>query len=466
MLLFISLTVFAVNLGDLTLHDAVMLAMRNNPTVKSQELDRVSAKFALAVAYHNFEPIFSLNGNASYSQTKANGVSSFSKSAGLTPSVSLNTASGAQYTVTMNNNAGAYYNPSLEVQVTQPLLRGFGENIVLNSLYTAIETEKLNRLGFRDTIESTIVTIVQNYTSILSAKRQLGIQERQLKESEQQVANVEKFIQAGQRSRTEKVTAESQVASGKLSVIQGINSVEEAKLTLLNSLGLSPDTKFNVPITDKIDIPKVKLPTLKNATDLALAYSTQYQTLLINQKQNERQLLIAEDNKRWQLNLTASATTGGGTGGGQNAGLESLVNGLNYGRTVSLQLSIPVDLITVEQQIINAKVSLETNLINIRQQKRTIENQLINDYRNIQVQKKQIELSKNNAELKEMVLQDDQKKYTYGRISQDQMNRDRTDLISAQLQVISNQVQLMNTLESFSQEIGTTLKRWKLTLRY
>lgn len=447
------------------MHTAVMLAMRNNPEVQSNELNRVSQKLALAIAYHQYDPIFSLTGQVSQTQSRASGAAPVqATTAALTPQVTLNTPMGTQFTVSMSNAIDDYYNPGVTASVTQPLLQGFGPDVVLNNLYTAIDTEQINKLTFRDTVVNTIVQIVQDYTDLLAAIRNLKAQEIELKNQEQQVKDIEKKIKAGTASRNDRVTAESQLASQRLNIVTNENVIEQARLTLLQDLGLPPDTQFE--IEQKIKIPKDKLPSVPESIEMALNWSTQYQQLLLQKKQAERNLLVAEDAKRWQLDLTASATTGQGSGGGPNAGLNSVVNGQNYSNAVTLNLTVPLDYLPLKQAIVDAKVTLRNTKIQIANQNRVIATQVINVYRNIQVQKEQIRLSEKDAALKQQVLNNDIKKYNYGRISLNEVNIDRQNLINAQLTVIANQATYLNLLESFYSIIGCTLKRWELRLQY
>ena len=65
---------FADPIPQLTLQDAVFLALRYNISIKNNELDHTIQKYDLALAYHGFEPQFSLTGSTHYENNKSNGM--------------------------------------------------------------------------------------------------------------------------------------------------------------------------------------------------------------------------------------------------------------------------------------------------------------------------------------------------------------------------------------------------------
>ncbi|MCW5588530.1 MAG: TolC family protein [Legionellales bacterium] len=456
--------VFSINLGTLTLRDVVMLALRNNPQVQSSELNRVNDKYKVALAYYQFQPQYSLQGSTSYQDTKNAGVKSYSKNSTLNPAVSINSPLGTNYNISMNNNYVNNYNPVVTATITQPLLQGFGTDVVLNDFFTTLENEKINRMGFRDTITQTIVDTVNLYNQLISAQRSYKIQQLQLKESVKSAEDTQKYIKAGTKSNMDYIQAQSQVANGQLSLISSQNSIQQAKIALLQELGLEPDTQFN--IVNNYTLPALKIPSQEQAIHMALAYNNSYQSLIIQRKALERALIIAKDAERWKLDLKATATTGSASGSGPNAGFRSLFNGLNNSRSIELDLTVPLDPLQLRANIVSAKIALEENTINIANTKRSVISQVINAYRDLDINKRQIDLAINAEKLQQQVLDNSLKQNKFGRVSQFEVNSNRQQLIQAQLNVVTAENNYSNSLETFSQLIGVSLQRWGLRLRY
>ncbi len=463
-----SVVAYGLNLGTLTLRDAVILALRNNPDVLTSELQRVSDKFAVALAWYDYQVQYQFTGNTSYSDTKAAGIKSYSKSTEFGPQVNYTSTLGTKYTASMSNNLGqdGVYNPQVSVSVEQPLIQGLGRDVVLDKLLTTLEDRRINRMTFRDRITGTILKVVNSYNQVITQVRQLKVQKQQLENQEKSLANIRTYIKAGQKAEFAYVEAKSQLAKSRISIVTDTNAIKSAKFSLLAELGLDPSIKFNV--TNKLNLPKIKIPSLKKSIQMALAYSNTYQSLLIKRKADERALLTALDAKRWKLDLTLDASRGVTATGPTLAdrGLRALVNGRNTSRSVKLDLTVPLDPLMLKEAIVNAKITLDENAINIASTKRSITTNVINSYRNLKVDKEQIKLSIESVKEQRLVLSNSEKRATYGKTTQFQVNSDRESLITQEIAVVSAENSYENSLEAYSELIGTTLKRWNIKLRY
>src|SRR5690242_15063563 len=100
---------------ELSLNEAIMLAVRENPNVQTAQLGHVLQKFALEIQQWQFQPHFGLQ--ASHTTTKTYAVTSngyvTANTSGIQPSVSLLTPIGTQMNLTSTNSVSDHYNPSL-----------------------------------------------------------------------------------------------------------------------------------------------------------------------------------------------------------------------------------------------------------------------------------------------------------------------------------------------------------------
>jgi outer membrane protein TolC len=112
---------------NLSMQEAILLALRYNPDIQNAELDRIIQRYQLRQAYNEFELQFALAGSANFERNHFSDVgSSNSHSLLATPEVSLKTKLGTRLALRMDNNVATYdsYNPVLNFSITQPLLRG------------------------------------------------------------------------------------------------------------------------------------------------------------------------------------------------------------------------------------------------------------------------------------------------------------------------------------------------------
>src|SRR5690349_19776255 len=103
-ILFIPVTSLAAVSRELTLNDAILLALRYNPNIKNAEIQRIVDKFSLRVAENNYELNYALSGAANYNHSAQGGTVSESNNYSLTPAVNLpNSAHGTNFTLNAAN---------------------------------------------------------------------------------------------------------------------------------------------------------------------------------------------------------------------------------------------------------------------------------------------------------------------------------------------------------------------------
>ncbi len=375
-----------IKTAQLSLDDAILLAVRNNPSVQTSRLSYLSQKFSLWIEQWEFAPHYSFQAEGSTARNGTPGQPlNVSHHYNVTPVVSVLTPIGTSLSLTGTNTITGHYNPGLSLQVMQPLLRGFGRPIVEASLNNARDSEVISRLNIEGTLRSTISDIIDAYLNVVSAERTVGIDKQTVERAQTSLQQTKLFIKAGHKAGNELVTVQANVASAQSALENDKNSLDQARYGLLAAIGLDPnaDVKFSTLDIDKL-IAKYHLPTLADTKQLILVNDIQYQTDEITlHGQHKRDLMVAEDNSRWQLNLTASAATGNGSGGGYNAGLNSVFNGSNQSSSVGLALTIPIDDQLSKQAVLNAKIALKQAELALEQERWSKQTSAINGWNNV-----------------------------------------------------------------------------------
>lgn len=448
-----------------TLKEAVLIALRFNPSVRTAELQRTIDKFGLEVAKNNYELRYALSGSAQYNDKRTSGLDSNDKSLSLNPNASLLTASGATVILDMNNKVDKnYYNPGVGLTIKQPLLRGFGNEITLTPLANAYDQEKINRLNLKRAVINTITVVINDYLRIVQSENSLTTQELALKNSLKEYEQNKLKIKAGKMAAADNIRQEAAIASLRLSLLQAQNSLEQARQQLLLDMGLDPKTQFT--IAKDVALPHEELPSLDTAAQLVLQNDIDYQTSLINRQIQARNLTVSKDNLRWQLDLTAKTMLGNGSGGYPNSGLASINNNQNYGRSVQLDLKIPIDDKKLQQAVLNDKINLQKADILLKQQQYTLETNVINALRNLHIQKQQIQQAVIARDLAQRSLDVALKKLQFGLVSTFETTSLRTDLTKAELEVVNSQIGFLSALATFQQALGTTLDVWGIGINY
>lgn len=463
-------SLFANTLRELSLNDAIMLAVRENPNVQTAQLSHVQQTFSLEIQQWQFQPHFGLQAIKTTSQTYSTtpGGMVTANQTGVQPSVSLLTPIGTQMNLVSTNTVAGHYNPALSLQVMQPLLRGFGRPIVEAALDDAVDSEKISRLNVESQLRHTTTDVINAYLDVISAKNILILDQQSLHRSEESVRQTRLFIKAGHKAGVELVTVEADAASAQTKIEADRNSLQQAQYNLLAAIGIDPNTRvtfsqFNI---EKL-IQKYHVPTLMQAKEMILQNDIQYQTdnIILNGS-TRRNVESAKDNTRWQLNLTLNGSTGNGAGGGPHAGLNSLVNGVNVTDSATLNLTIPIDDRPAKVALANAKISLREAELALKQEKWAKETGVINVWNGIYSAMRATEFAKKAEDLQEQTWKISFQKYSYGLIDGLELQTAQQQYRAAQQTLLNAEIDYLKALVSLDLLTGTTLKTWNVKVKY
>ncbi len=450
----------------LTLKDAVFLALRYNPSIQNAELERIVQKFNLKVAENAFELQYALTGSSNFTRTKSGGPpATVAQSYSLTPAVSLKTQTGTTFNASMQNSSdGEYYNPGATVSLTQPLLRGSNPAVVLAPLHNAYDTELLNRVQLRSGIIDTIVQVITDYRSVISAEQALKIDKNSLKRAKINLENTRKFIEAGQKARMDLAQAKLTVTQNQITIYSDENTLAQARQTLLLDLGMNPDTL--IKIDTQVKVKRYIPPSVKKSIKIALMNSPTYQEDLINLRIARRNLLVALDNARWQLNATVGATWGNGSGGPPNNNFRSIVNGQNQSQNASLSLTVPINDVQNQADIAGARVSIRQQQISRDLEKATIKSNVLNALRSLKIDWLSLQSAIEAERLQQINLENAYKQFKAGKIDSLSVSQQQDTLTQQEQAVLSSKIQYLNDVTSFRQLLQQTLHHWNIRLKF
>lgn len=456
--------------GTLSLNDAILLALRENPGVQRKQLDNIRVKYALELAQWNFKPHYQINAYKTtlqnYSATSAGEITQ--NTTAITPQATLNTPFGTNVTVAASNSLNQNYHPGLSLTVIQPLVRGFGRPIVEAALQSAMENVKISHMQMEETLRTTVTNVINDYLSVVSAEKTLEVDQRALKRSQKSVEQTTLLIKAGRKPGVELVTVEADVANTQARIESDQNALAQAHAQLLQAIGLDPGA--NVVFTD-ISVPKLikkyRIPSLEDTKKLVVANTVSYQVAQITYEgSTKRSVAAAENNMLWKLDLTATAATGSNSGAGQNAGLNSVVNGINRNDSVRLDLTIPIDDQSAKIALENAKIALHDAAIGLKEDKWRNETTAIDSWNTVFSAERSLKLSEHAEELQQRAYNVSEQKYNYGLIDSIELQSTRQQYMTTQQQFVTQQIAYLKALVALDQLIGRTLQTWNIQVGY
>ncbi|MDP3704329.1 MAG: TolC family protein [Legionellaceae bacterium] len=453
---------------NLSLREAILLALRYNPNIQSAELDRIIQRYQLRLAQNAFELQYALAGTAMVTNSNYSGVGSGSTRSYLaSPEFNYKNTYGTQAALKMDNNVAidGNYNPLLNFSFKQPLLRGFGKNANEASLLNAIDTEWLNKLNLQQAVIDQVTQVITSYRSLVLSGNNLQTQQRQLTEAHHSYTMNEKKIDAGQLEPSANVQQSYQIESLSLMVEQAENDFATTAQNLLQIIGLDPDMRIAVPSDVTLDT--IKVPDIDESVALALAHNTQYLALKMGLKADERAYTAAKNQQLWQLDLMGNVQAGTVTGVDRNTvSSRSIYTGNNVAEAASVTLTIPLEDISRRSALISAKIQLEKDRVNLIAAERALITTIKNTITTIASLAKRYALAQRQVELAEQSYALEKKKLESGIASALDVNNTQNQWIQAQMGLISAKIAYLDQLSALQRLLGTTLVEWHIKLRY
>ncbi len=452
----------------LSLNEAILLAVRDNPDVKKSEFAEVRAKYQVEIEQWKFSPQFAFKATETTSRqysVESNGQVSQIGTA-IQPGVSIKSPIGTDATLTSTNDFSQnHFYPGVTLQVTQPLMRGFGRAIVEQALYNAKDDETSSHLRRESQLRRTITSVIHSYLAVASAEDTLRVDQEALARATQSIMQTKLLIKAGQKAGTELTTQEAGVATNQTTIESAKNDLEEKRYALLQSIGIDPNTPLTVIAINPLALTKkYKVQPLDDAKKIMIEHDVDYRIAEMTlQGVTQRALLAAEDNQRWQLNLTGSVHAGGV--GSSETGINSVLNGVNQTSQAGLELTIPIDdreaKIAVQQQ----KIAIREATMDLKQSKWQNETKVINGWNAIYSRERKLRLSEHAETLQKKSYAVSLKKYAYGLINSIELQREQEQLMLRQQELVGDQVNYLQALVDFDELLGSTLKTWNVAMK-
>jgi outer membrane protein TolC len=453
----------------LSLNEAILLAVRANPSVQSAQLNLISEKFSLWIQEWEFYPHYKLQASQYSGRVSDLGKPyEVQHSFNVQPSASWKSHIGTQVDLMASNQFKGSYSPQLSAKVRQPLLRGFGSAIVDTALNNAKDTDIITRLSTEGTLRNTVTSVINAYLDVVTAEQRIKIDEGALKRAKKSVEQTRLYIQAGHKAGNEIVTVQANVASTQSRLEDDKNGLLQARYALLTAIGIDPNT--NVHLTNlNVDhlIHLYHFPQLVDTQRFVLENNIQYQIDQITlHGSTKRSLQQAEDNTRWQLNLEADATTGHDTRNkGVANGTTNLFNGWSQTQGIGLTLEIPIDDQPAKQAVLNAKIALKQAELAVMKEKWDLQTSAINGWNNVISAKRSLKFAEDAERLQEKTYNVSYQKYLHGLIDSLELQSALVSLIEAQQALLRARITYLKALVNLDLLIGNTLHTWDVKVR-
>jgi outer membrane protein TolC len=163
------------------------------------------------------------------------------------------------------NSFNPYYQATLNLSVTQPLLKDAGMNAVKHQLKLAMIGADSDEAQALVDASTTIAQVEDTYWDLVAAWRNVAIQEEALNEAVVQQRSVVRLATHGAVARITAIESETQVANFQASVLSALQAVSELQTQLKNLIVADPGD----PVWSANLVPSSPVQQLPTAGDLA-----------------------------------------------------------------------------------------------------------------------------------------------------------------------------------------------------
>lgn len=352
------------------------------------------------------------------------------------------------------------YDSSVKLQLEQPLLKGFGKNIVEAKMNLA----KIEKDTSQNTYEQKMMElqglVIQLYWKWYGAEKIYQSWEKSIESAEKSLVELKSRAEFGKIAQTELLEAISSINLRKSEYENAKNKVFEVKnqiLTLLN-LNASDYKNINFKIIDNPNDDKVKLLDLETYSKMALENLPEYKALKKSLEKELLQVEFAENQKLPQLNLVSSAETHS-LEEKSRASIDESFGKDFVSWSLGLKLSIPLFNNQADSSLNIAKLRLKQMYNDKESMEKNIINSLSTKIDTVESSIKQYALYQEGLDLKKQLLDIEYERLYSGKTSarilfekeEDYMNYQRKFLNSLINQKVSETLLLMSTGNLFAQ---------------
>ena len=229
---------------NLSLDEAVKRALENNAEIAVERYNPELSAQTVFSAEGYYDPY--LFANLSKTSTDTKGTNAFSGGTAVNTKTDLwnfglgiPIKTGANFTLGFNNNKrdtnnafstfNPVYNSSLNIGLTQPLLKNFKIDSPRNQLRLAKKSREITDVQFRQTIINTVATVKGLYYELIYSIDNLAAAQKSLELAKKLLEENEIRVKVGTMAPLDVVSAQSEVASREEGVIVADNALSEAE---------------------------------------------------------------------------------------------------------------------------------------------------------------------------------------------------------------------------------------------
>jgi len=492
---------------ELSLHGYLELVLANNTQIAIQKLSIETPRNAITRALGRFDPTIDTNFRTTRRVTPTSdalqGAQTLSQ---LTQPFSLNynqtLDTGTSYSVGFSgskrstNSTFATFNPSingsLNVSVTQPLIRNFGRRVNRLQVMVAQSRFQRSRANLRDQLLRLLAIAENVYWSVVDARENLRVSEENLRLNDALLKRSERELQLGAISPLDIYQPQQNRANAELFLTQSSYRLAQTLDALRTQIGadLDPDYRTVPIVLTEAVLPPANEAAIDPESMVEIAYRLRpdLRSNLRNLQIDDLSHELATNQLRPDLSLSLNYSTTGlggdfsefaGFDGGRNASrvlLRTIPGGVgdmlgqvfgfdfpSYGFTLNLRL--PIRDRAAVANLADAVVSKKLDSLRAQNLQQTIRLEVLTAVNQLESSKARVKLAQTSLEFSQKRLDAEQKKYDLGVTTIFLLIQAQNDLVSARSEVVTQATLYRRNLTQLLRVTGQLLEKRGVVVR-
>jgi len=480
----------------LTLKEAIYIAIRNNPGLAAVALDPIAATESVKLANAAFDPdltsqldvqknvspvtsVFQTRGSRAFTQKFYDwnfGVSKVSSATNGTFTVAFD--NDRSFSNSTFSSPNPFYTPTVQLSLVQPLLRNFGWDFATISVRLSESAQRASQWSYGSALNDFVERIGNDYWALVAAEENLQVAQSALQFNSDLVRVNRISVQVGTLAPIDLQEAQSAAATAQANVYAAEAALQTARAALRQDVMLNPASTF---VPEEIEPAEVPNPAaeIKDSEETALEKMVLYSPALAGLRESIRSTLLqvkfSENQVLPQLNIGSQfgitsargtvvcsplpgsttgsncSTTGGAPGitiksfkGSYGDSLNRLFDFGYYNYAAVISFEMPLDNAAAKAALAQSRVAYEQSRLQYRSALSQSVLQIESALANLRADVQRVQATKQATYFAENSLHDEQVRFRVGMATTHDLLQFQSELVTAQGNEVSADVDLEN----------------------
>lgn len=350
-ILSVSSSAFAAETLTLTLRDALEMALRNNPTLRTESFNKDIAGSDIMIQKGEFDPLLGTEISESFLKVQTPNllVGSEERKVDFNAFLKGKAVTGTAYEFSWGNERfkgnsefleiNPYYRSDVNLAISQPLLKGFGVDVQRAKVKASENSFEISKINYEGVAEAIVLRTIGAYWGVVSSRSNLEVVELSLALAHKIYDEVRAKINAGLLAPVEIYQAEAELAVREQGLLTYQNALYDSIDALRGILDLE-DWSADLVVADSP--PEVeRMPEVENSFARALETRKDYKSAVVERQRREILFAYYRNQRLPEVNLVGSAGLNGTEGQYEDA-LDNLGSGEYYSWSMGISLVLPL----------------------------------------------------------------------------------------------------------------------------